>query len=205
LLHNRDETAERLGVESGDDGDSRSLGKDDFEVGLGGDDRWDRIGDDGDREDVVVGGGGRTIGGGDGLEPKGLVEVCSEGVERELAMAATELGLSPNRQAACCAVGGAVETLARVGGMAGEVNADRGAQSEHGRSSTTAMRRRSVWGSNPQVTAIRRPLERMSSRWDWEAGIDRIGSARMVTGRKWWSALAAERSSLGAGSDGRGR
>ncbi len=68
------------------------------------------------------------------------------------------------RQAARCQGGQAVEALAHVGRFFGEVNADRGAQSEHGRSSTTAMRRRRVWGSNPGATAIRRPLERMSSR-----------------------------------------
>src|ERR1700677_1363798 len=68
------------------------------------------------------------------------------------------------RQAARCQGGQAVETLAHVGRLLGEVNADRGAQSEHGRSSTTAMRRRNVWVSNPEATAIRRPLERMSSR-----------------------------------------
>src|SRR5271165_1144097 len=88
------------------------------------------------------------------------------------------------RQAAGCQRGQAVETLAHIGGLLGEVNADRGAQPEHGRSSTTAMRWRSVWQSNPGATAIRRPLERISSRWDWEAGIDGVGSGMMVTGRK---------------------
>ena len=46
------------------------------------------------------------------------------------------------------------------------------------RSSTTAMRWRRVWGSNPGATATRRPLERMSSRWGWEAGDrrNRIGN-----------------------------
>src|SRR5271168_2282368 len=68
------------------------------------------------------------------------------------------------RQAARCQGGQAVEALAHVGRLLGEVNADRGAQSEHGRSSTTAMRRRNVWASNPGATAIRRPSERMSSR-----------------------------------------
>jgi hypothetical protein len=43
------------------------------------------------------------------------------------------------------------------------------------------MRRRRVWGSNPWATAIRRPLERRSSREVWEAVIDRMGSGSMVT------------------------
>ena len=61
FLHDGDETAEGLGVESGSDGDPTSIGKDQFEVGWGGSDRRDGIGKDGDREEVVVGTGGGTI------------------------------------------------------------------------------------------------------------------------------------------------
>jgi hypothetical protein len=82
-----------LGVESGADGDPTSIGKDEFEVGLGGRNRQDRIRNDGDREKVVVGTGGRTIVARGGLGRKGLVEMLAEGVKRDLATAA-ELGLS---------------------------------------------------------------------------------------------------------------
>jgi hypothetical protein len=93
FLHKGDETAERLGVESGGDGDPTSIGKDEFEVGLGGRDRQDRIGKDGDREEVVVGTGGGPIVAGSGIGREGPVEMLSEGVKRDLATAA-ELGLS---------------------------------------------------------------------------------------------------------------
>jgi hypothetical protein len=56
-------------------------------------DRRDGIGEDGNREERVVGPGGRTIIAGGGLGRAGRVEVLSEGMERELATAA-ELGLS---------------------------------------------------------------------------------------------------------------
>ena len=62
-------------------------------MGSGGRDRRDGIGKDGDREEVVVGTGGGTIVAGGGLGRAGLVEVLSEGMERDLAPAA-ELGLS---------------------------------------------------------------------------------------------------------------
>ena len=62
-------------------------------MGLGGRDRRDGIGQDGDREEVVVGTGGRTIVAEGGLGRDGLVEVLSEGVKRDLTPAA-ELGLS---------------------------------------------------------------------------------------------------------------
>jgi len=75
------------------------MGQDEFEVGLGGRDRQDRIGKDGDQEDVVVGTGGATIVAGGGIGREGLVEMPSEGVKRDLAMAA-KLGWSPKRQAA---------------------------------------------------------------------------------------------------------
>jgi hypothetical protein len=48
FLYDGDETAEGLGVESGADGDPTSVGKDQFEVRLGGWDRRGRIGKDGD-------------------------------------------------------------------------------------------------------------------------------------------------------------
>src|SRR4051794_33611508 len=100
--------------------------------------------------------------------------------------------------------GQAVKALAHVGRSFGEVDADRGAQSEHGCPSTTAMRWRRVWGSNPGATAIRRPLDRMSSRWGPEAVLGGMGSGRIATGRKRWSALAEGRSSLGMRSAGAG-
>jgi hypothetical protein len=50
--------AERLGVESGGDGDSTSIGKDEFEAGLGRGNWRDGIGQDGDRMEMVVGHGG---------------------------------------------------------------------------------------------------------------------------------------------------
>ena len=56
-------------------------------------DRQDRIWNDGDWEEVVVGTGGRTIVAGGGIGREGLVEMLSEGVKRDLATAA-ELGLS---------------------------------------------------------------------------------------------------------------
>ena len=62
-------------------------------MGLGGRDRQDRIGKDGDREDVVVGTGGGTIVAGGGIGREGLVEMPSDGVKRDSATAA-ELGLS---------------------------------------------------------------------------------------------------------------
>jgi hypothetical protein len=62
-------------------------------VGLGDRDRRDGIGQDSDREEMVVGTCGRTIVAGSGLGPAGLVEVLSKGMERDLAPAA-ELGLS---------------------------------------------------------------------------------------------------------------
>jgi hypothetical protein len=77
----------------GRDGDSTSLGKDEFEVGSVGRDRRVRVGKDGDREEVVVGTGGRTIVAGGGLGRAGLLEVLSEGMKRDLA-AGAELGLS---------------------------------------------------------------------------------------------------------------
>jgi hypothetical protein len=93
FLHDGNETAESLGVESGRDGGSTSIGKDEFEVGLGDRDRRDGIGQDSDREEMVVGTCGRTIVAGSGLGPAGLVEVLSKGMERDLAPAA-DLGLS---------------------------------------------------------------------------------------------------------------
>ena len=85
FLHDGDETAEGLGVESGGDGDPTSLGKDEFEVGSGGGGRQDRIGNDGDREEVVIGTGGRTIVAGGGLGWARRIEVLSKGVKRDLA------------------------------------------------------------------------------------------------------------------------
>jgi hypothetical protein len=85
--------AEGLGVESRGDGDSTSVGEDELEVGWGGRDRRDGIGPDGDREEKMVGSGGGAIVAGGGLGRAGLVEVLSEGMERDLAPAA-ELGLS---------------------------------------------------------------------------------------------------------------
>jgi hypothetical protein len=93
FLQDSNETAESLGVESGGDGDPTSIGKDKFEVGLGDGDRQDRIGKDGDREEVLFGAGGSTIVAGGGIGREGLVEMLSEGVKRDLATAA-ELGLS---------------------------------------------------------------------------------------------------------------
>src|ERR1700722_15018652 len=78
--------------------------------------------------------------------------------------------------------GETVEALSHIGRLLGEVHTDGGAQSEHGRSSTTAMSWRRVWGSKPGATAIRRPLVRHSSRACREAAV--VGSGRMVTGRK---------------------
>jgi hypothetical protein len=94
LLHDRDETAKGLGVETRRDGDSTSPGKDEFEVARwGGRGRWDRIGQDGDREERRGDTGRGTIVAGSGLGQAGRVEVLSEGVKRDLAPAA-ELGLS---------------------------------------------------------------------------------------------------------------
>ena len=62
-------------------------------MGLRRGDRRDRIGTDGDREEMAVGRGGRTIVADGGLGRVGLVEVLSEGMERDLS-AAAELGLS---------------------------------------------------------------------------------------------------------------
>jgi len=59
---------------------------------------------------------------------------------------------------------GLTPTDLHIGRSVGEVDTDGGAQSEHGRSSTTAMSWRRVWGSKPGATAIRRPLSRSSSR-----------------------------------------
>src|SRR5580693_6884048 len=73
-LHDGNETAKGLGVESGRDGDSTSIGKDQFEAGLGGRDRRDGIGQDGDREEVVLGTGGGTIVAEGRLGRAGLVE-----------------------------------------------------------------------------------------------------------------------------------
>jgi len=61
-------------------------------VGRGIGDRWGRIGEDGDREEVLVGGSGGTKIAGGGPGRLGLVEVLSEGMERDLT-AAAELGL----------------------------------------------------------------------------------------------------------------
>jgi hypothetical protein len=85
--------AEGPGVESRGDGDATSVGEDEFEVGGGGRDRRGRFGQDGDREEMRVGTGGGTIVAGGGLGWAGLVEMLSEGMERDLAPAA-ELGLS---------------------------------------------------------------------------------------------------------------
>ena len=86
-----------------------------------------------------------------------------------------------------------VEAFAHVGRFGGEIDADGGAQSEHGTPSTVAMRRRRVWGSNPGATAMRRPLGRMSSRGAEGLAIDGVGSGRIVTGRKCWSTGVAGR------------
>jgi hypothetical protein len=92
-LHDGDEMAECPGVESRGDGDATSVGEDQFEVGGRGRDRGDRIGQDGDREEMRVGIGGGTSVDGRGLGRTWRVEVLSEGMERDLA-AAAELGLS---------------------------------------------------------------------------------------------------------------
>ena len=100
-----------------------------------------------------------------------------------------------SRARATCDQGGeAVEALAHVGRFFGEVDADGGAESEHGRSSTTAMSWRRVWGSKPGATAIRRPLLRSSSRGCREAAaaVAGMGSVRRVTGRKWAAASEEE-------------
>jgi hypothetical protein len=115
-------------------------------------------------------------------------EMTGEGIQRQ----AGDQGEEP------------VEALAHVRRLGREIDADGGAQSEHGGSSTTAMRRRRVRVSNPGATAMRRPLGRMSSRWAGGSVIAGAGSGRMVTGRKWWSAGAAGRSSLEADGDGWG-
>src|SRR3954454_10114982 len=80
--------------------------------------------------------------------------------------------------------GEAIEALAHVGGFFGEVDTDGGAQSEHGRSSRTAMSWRRVRGSKPGATAMRLPLSRSSSMGCREAAVVEMGSGRMVTGRK---------------------
>jgi hypothetical protein len=85
--------AEGPGVESRGDGDATSVGEDELEVGWGGGDRRGRIGPDGDGEEMTVSTGGGMIAAGGGLGRAGLVEVLSEGRERDLA-AAAELGLS---------------------------------------------------------------------------------------------------------------
>ena len=68
---------------------------------LGGRDRQDRIGKDGDREEAVVGTGGRMLVAGGGFGRERLVEVISKGGERDVPLAA-ELGLS---QAATTEIG----------------------------------------------------------------------------------------------------
>jgi hypothetical protein len=78
FLHDGDQTAKGLRVEPGGDGDPTSIGKDEFEVGSGGGGRQDRIGNDGDREEVVIGTGGRIIVAGGGLGCAGLTEVLSK-------------------------------------------------------------------------------------------------------------------------------
>src|SRR5205085_6454959 len=75
--------------------------------------------------------------------------------------------------------GEAVEALAHVGGFFGEVDPDRGTQSEHGGSSTVARSWRRVWGSKPGATAIRRPLPRSNSRGCRGAAVVGTGSGRM--------------------------
>ena len=62
-------------------------------MGLRRGDRRDRIGTDGDREEMAVGRGGRTIVADGGLGRERLIEMLSEGVKRDLTPAA-ELGLS---------------------------------------------------------------------------------------------------------------
>src|SRR5436305_15255882 len=84
----------------------------------------------------------------------------------------------------CDQRGETIEALPHIGRLLGEVHTDGGAQSEHGRSSTTAMSWRRVWGSKPGATAIRRPLLRSSSMGCREAAVAEMGSGRMVTGRK---------------------
>jgi hypothetical protein len=82
-------------VESGRDGDSTSIGEDQFEVGSGDRERRDGIGQNGNREEVVVGTGGQTIIAGSGHRGglAGLVEVLAEGMKRDLTLVA-ELRLS---------------------------------------------------------------------------------------------------------------
>jgi hypothetical protein len=57
----------------------------------------------------------------------------------------------------------AVEALAHVGGFGGPDDAECRGQAQHGRSSSTAMTRRKVSGSNPAPTTIRRPAVRTTS------------------------------------------
>src|SRR5271170_1313108 len=96
FLHDSDKTAQRLGVESGGNGDPTSIGSDEFAVRLRGRARKDGIGKDSDWEELIVGTGGRTGVAGGGFGRERLVEVIPKGGERDAALA-TEDGL---RQAA---------------------------------------------------------------------------------------------------------
>src|SRR4051812_30764976 len=111
-------------------------------------------------------------------------EVAGEGIELE---------------GTCDQRGETVETLPHIGRLLGEVHTDGGAQSEHGRSSTTAMSWRRVWGSKPGATAIRRPLPGSSSMGCRAAAVAEMGSGRMVTGRKPEVVPSAERWVPGGG------
>jgi len=82
-----------LGVESRGDSDPTSIGKDQFETGLGGIGRRGGLGKDGDGEKMVGSTGGSAIIAEGGFRWVRLIEVISEGVKRDLALAA-ELGLS---------------------------------------------------------------------------------------------------------------
>src|SRR5271157_675640 len=92
FLHDSDEAAERLGVESGGDGDPKSIGKNEFEARQGRRDRQDRIGNDGDREEVVVDTGSRTSVATGRFGRARLIEVIPKGSKRDVALAA-EVGL----------------------------------------------------------------------------------------------------------------
>src|SRR5512135_3313581 len=111
-------------------------------------------------------------------------EVAGEGIDRE---------------ATYDQRGEAVEALTHIGRFFGKVNTDGGAQSEHGRSSTTARSWRRVWGSKPGATAILRPLLSSSSRGCPEAAVAKMGSGVMVTGRKWGAVPSEEGGFAGVG------
>src|ERR1700679_2445761 len=82
FLHDADETATSLRIESRGDGDSTSVGKDQFEVGLRGSGDRSGIGKDRNGEEVIARTGTRSIVPRGGLGRVRLVEVISEGGER---------------------------------------------------------------------------------------------------------------------------